>query len=92
MKPKECVLWVCVKIWHIFHNVIESIDSKLISVCLINNYSLIADLHIFIYGRAECASNLLECTKVKLLMLNNLGYLYYPMRDYTAFTQNWTGS
>ena len=50
---------------------IESIDSKLISVCLINDYSLIADLHIFVYGRAECASILLECTKVKLLILNN---------------------
>ena len=50
---------------------IESIDLKIISVCLINDYSLIADLHIFFYGRAECTSILLECTKVKLLILNN---------------------
>ena len=35
---------------------IESIDSKLISVCLINDYSLIDNLHIFVFGRAECAS------------------------------------
>ena len=42
---------------------IERIDSKSISVCLINDYLLIADLHIF-------ASISLECTKVKLLILN----------------------
>ena len=55
---------------------IESIGSKLISVCLINDYSLIiADLHIFVYKRAECASISLECTKEKLLILNNFGYL-----------------
>ena len=35
---------------------LESIDLKLIPVCLINNYSLIADLHIFVFGRAEGAS------------------------------------
>ena len=46
--------------------VIESIDSKLIYVCLINDYSLIADLLIFDYGRAECATISLECTKVKV--------------------------
>ena len=39
-----------------FTYAIESIDSKLISVCLINYYSLIADLHIFVYGSAECAT------------------------------------
>ena len=54
----------------------ESIYSKLISVCLINEYSLIADLDIFVYGRAECASISLVCTKVKLLILNNFGRLY----------------
>ena len=54
-----------------FAYVIKSIDSKLISVYLINDYSLFADLHIFVYGRAECASISLECTKVKLIMLNN---------------------
>ena len=47
---------------------IESIDLKLISVSFINDYSLIADLHIFVHGRATI---LLECTKVKLLILNN---------------------
>ena len=51
---------------------IESVDSKLISVCLINDYSLIADLHIFVYGRAECASISLECRKVKLFISNNV--------------------
>ena len=50
---------------------IESIDSKSISVCLINDYLFIADLHIFVYGSAECASISLECTKVKLLISNN---------------------
>ena len=43
-------------------SLIESIDSKLISVCLIDDYSLIADLHIFVYGSAECATISLECT------------------------------
>ena len=54
-----------------FTYVIKSIDSKLISVCFINDYSLIADLHIFAYELAECASISLEYTKVKLLKLNN---------------------
>ena len=48
----------------------DSIDSKSISVRLNNDYSLIADLHIFVYGSAECATISLECTKVKLLILN----------------------
>ena len=42
-------------------------------MCLFNDYSLIADLHKFVYGPAECASNSLECKKVKLLTLNNFG-------------------
>ena len=50
---------------------IESIDSKLISVGLINDYLLIADLHIFVNQRAECASISLKRTKVKLHILNN---------------------
>ena len=54
-----------------FTYVIESIDSKFISVCLINDYLLVADLHIFVYGSAECVTISLECTKVKLLILNN---------------------
>ena len=59
---------------------IEGIDSKVISMCLINDYSLIADLHIIVYARAECESILLKCTKVKLSILNNFGdrwVLYY---------------
>ena len=52
-----------------FTYMIKSIDSKLISVCLINEYLLIVNLHIFVYDRAECTSISLECTKVKLLIL-----------------------
>ena len=54
-----------------FTYVIEGIYSKVISVCLINDYSLIADLHIFIYARAECEYISLKCTKVKLSVSNN---------------------
>ena len=43
-----------------FTYVIKKVDSKLISVYLINDYSLI------VYGRAECAS-------ISLLILNNFG-------------------
>ena len=50
---------------------IENKDSKLISVCLINDYTLITDIYIFVYGRAECAFISLECKKVKLPILNN---------------------
>ena len=64
MNPNDCEFGIS------FTYVIESIDSKSISVCLINDYSLIADLHIF----EECASISLECTKVKLLILNNFGF------------------
>ena len=56
--------------------VIKSVDSKLISVCLISDYLLIADLHIFVYGRAECASISLESKKMKLLILNILYSVY----------------
>ena len=56
-----------------FTYVIEGIESKLISVCLINDYLLIANLHIFVYGQAKCASISLEWTKVKLSILNNFG-------------------
>ena len=67
---------MCVCVWRFgisFTYEIESINSKLIFVCLINDYLLIADLHIFVNGRAECASISLEFTKVKLLILNNFG-------------------
>ena len=49
-------------------DVIEGVDSKAISVCLVNDYSLIAELHMFVYESAECVSISLECTKVKLLL------------------------
>ena len=48
---------------------IEGIDSELIFVCLFNDYSLIADLHIFVYACAACLSISLECIKVKLIIL-----------------------
>ena len=57
-----------------FTNVIESIESKLISACLINDYSLIASLHIFVYERAELSSFSLECKKVNLSILNNFNF------------------
>ena len=61
-----CVVCLC-RFCISFTYVIESIESKLISVCLINDYSL-----IFVYERAELSSILLECTKVKLSILNNI--------------------
>ena len=65
-------MYVCADLASLSHaRVIEVIESKLISVCLINDYSLIADLHIFAYGRDKFSSISLECTKVKLLILNN---------------------
>ena len=51
---------------------IDGIESKLFSVCLINDYLPIADFYIFVYGCAELSSISLECTKVKLSILNNL--------------------
>ena len=44
-------------------------------MCLTNDYSLIDDLHIFVYGRAECGFISLECTKVKFLISNNFWFL-----------------
>ena len=71
-----CVVGVC-RFGTSFTYVIEGIDSKLISVCLINEYLLIADLHIFVYERTECTSISLECTKMKLSILNNLAHSVY---------------
>ena len=65
-----------------FTYVIESIDFKLISVCLINDYSLIADLHIFVYERAEFSPISLEFTKVKLSILNNFDTTYKKISSY----------
>ena len=63
MNLNVCVLCVCVCIFGvIFTYVIEGIHLKVISVFLINDYSLIADLYIFVYESAECTSISLECT------------------------------
>ena len=61
---------------------VYSIDLKLVDVCLINNNSLIADLYIFVYGSAECATVLLECTKVKLLISNNFDSIMFNLGLY----------
>ena len=47
-------------------------------MCLINDYSLIDDPNIFVYGSTECATISLECTKVKLVnvILNNFEHSY----------------
>ena len=60
------MLCVCADLTYL----VEGIESISISVYLINDYSLIADLHIFVYGRAKFSSISLECTKVKLSILN----------------------
>ena len=39
--PNESLMSVCVQIWHLFHIRDKKIELKLISVCLINEYSLI---------------------------------------------------
>ena len=61
---------------------IEVIESKLSSVCLINDYSLITDPHIFVYGRAEFSSISLECTKLELSILNNFEQNYRCYQDF----------
>ena len=63
--------------------------SKVIFVCLINDYSLITDLHIlymYVYARAECESISLRCTTVKLYEIN------HPIINWIEFLQNRTGS
>ena len=55
-----------------FTFVIEGIELKLISVYLFKDYSLIDDLHIF----ALNATISLECTKVKLSILNRIINVY----------------
>ena len=53
-EPLMSACCVCVCRFGIsFTYVIEGIDSKVISVCLINDYLLIADLHTFVYGRVN---------------------------------------
>ena len=76
-----CVVCVCEDLAYLSH-AIESIDSKLISVCLINDYSLNADLHIFVYGRAEC---LFACLLCMWLIFFMSVYLFFS--DYLIFYQ-----
>ena len=76
-----------------FTYVIESIESKVIPACFINDYSLIAQLHFLVYERAELSSISLECTKVKLSILNNFGKMILPQticmnRQRTAIKSN----
>ena len=75
MNPNECVRRFGIS----FTYMIESIDSKLISVCLINDYLLIADLHIFVYRRAECNNNItnFNIEYLLLLMLYTVIYNYF---------------
>ena len=71
---------VCVwKFGVTFTYTIESIDSKLISVCSINDYSLIADLIIFVYGSAECATLFTRKYKgeTSYINLNNFALNYF---------------
>ena len=51
----------------------EQLEFKSIHICLINDYLLIADLHIFVYYYTEFFLISLKCIKVKLLILNNFG-------------------
>ena len=74
-----CAVSVC-RFCVIFTYVIEGIDAKVISVCLINDYWLIADLHIFVYGRAEYKSISIHSnvrTKVKLSILNHFDFFHF---------------
>ena len=90
--PNETLLsvcWVCVCRFGIsFTYVIEVIESKLISVCLINDYSLSAHIHIFVYERAKFFSISLECTKVKLLMLTIILVLGAPILFWHTLSPN----
>ena len=65
------VCCVCVQIWHLFTYVIEGIELKSISVCLINAYSLIADLHIFVIILNNFALNILILKLVEYVNLND---------------------
>ena len=62
---------MCVYIWRDFH--IRDRRYRFESnFCVFNDYSLIANLNIFVYARAECESISLKCTKVRLSILNNI--------------------
>ena len=76
---------MCVKIWRVFHIRDRKYRFKINTMCLINDYWLIADLNIFVYGSAECATISLECTKVKLLILNDLEIFSHLLQFYALF-------
>ena len=74
-KPKDFTsqtnhLWVCVlcvcRYDISFLYVILTIESKLISLCLISDYSIIINLHIFVNERAELSSISVNSTKEKI--------------------------
>ena len=48
-----------------------TMESKSISLCLISNYSLIPNLHMFVYEHAELSSISVDSTNAKLSVLNN---------------------
>ena len=92
--PNEWVQFVCVKICRVFLIRDRKYRFEINSMCLINDYSHIADLHIFVYGSAECATTSLECTNVKLLLLilNNFddqSILYKGIRS-MVLSRKWT--
>ena len=53
---------VCRDLTFFFTYVIQTIELKLVSLCLISHYSLITYLHIFVYERAELSSISVYCT------------------------------
>ena len=59
-----------------FTYVISTLESKLISLCLIVDYSLITNLHIFVYERAELSSISVDSTNTKFAILNNFAFNY----------------
>ena len=68
----ECVL--CVWRFYIsFMYVLQTVESKLPYLCLITDHSQITQLHFFVYERTEFSSISLECTNVKLSILDNFG-------------------
>ena len=73
---------MCVHIWHLFHNHIHDRRYRIkINFCVFHwLLFLIADLHIFVYGRAEFSFISLEGRKVKLSILNNFVIIF--IREY----------
>ena len=65
---------MCVKIWRVFHICDRKYRFE-INFC-------VDDLYVFVYGSAGYATTSLECTKVKLLILNNFALIYKIRGDY----------